>query len=385
MYDDILPTIILGILFLLPLVLILLDIINLCRRRQKLVLEAISFSIGLVYMILGWWLWDLPDFTTPLNLYGSSSVHEPFNGAHMPTLLAIAVVGFLSYAVLRFAKKLPPLAKAVCIGGVYAGCAVCIAFMVQLIGGARPEGISPSRYLQANLFFVVCLCVVPALFLLHALLLFIDLIKQTAASQKQITYENRFLSSVNAFLLRGANLYWAALVLLIPLLTAVILILCLFGQQPDSVILAFTQTSDWLLSGEIAPPPVAYDTHYLCTVSLRGHKKLVRPLRYGIRRGEKIVVNRQLCIANAFEQLLEEKTPRFHRAVRNFYDTCGYPISRFIQKPWSADIVYLLMKPLEWIFVLILYLFDEKPESRIQSQYLPQGFRNKNLQKGDFL
>lgn len=43
------------------------------------------------------------------------------------------------------------------------------------------------------------------------------------------------------------------------------------------------------------------------------------------------------------------------------------------------------MKPLEWIFVLILYLFDEKPESRIQSQYLPQGFRNKNLQKGELL
>lgn len=87
MYDDILPTIILGILFLLPLVLILLDIINLCRRRQKLVLEAISFSIGLVYMVLGWWLWDLPNFTTPINLYGSSSMLESFNGAHMPTLL----------------------------------------------------------------------------------------------------------------------------------------------------------------------------------------------------------------------------------------------------------------------------------------------------------
>lgn len=363
--------IILGILILLPPVLILLDIINLCRRKQKLILEAISFSIGLFYMFLGWQLWELPDFTTPINLYDSPSVHEPFNSAHMPTLLVIAVLGFISYAILRFAKKLPPLAKAFCIGGVYAGCAVCIAFMVQLLGGAKPEGISPSRYLQGNWFFITCLCIVPALFLLHVILLFISLIKQTASAQKQITYENRFLSLVNAFLLRGANLYWVALILLIPLLTVVILILCLFGQQPDSVILAFTQTSDWLLSGEIAPPPVAYDTHYLCTVSLRGHKKLVRPLRYGIRRGEKIVVNRQLCIANAFEQFLEEKTPRFHRAVRNFYDTYGYPISRFIKKPLSADIVYLLMKPLEWIFLFVLYLFDEKPESRIQSQYLP--------------
>ena len=44
-------------------------------------------------------------------------------------------------------------------------------------------------------------------------------------------------------------------------------------------LLAFTKTSDWILSGEVAPPPVAYDTHYLCTVSLRGHKKIVKPIR----------------------------------------------------------------------------------------------------------
>ena len=43
----------------------------------------------------------------------------------------------------------------------------------------------------------------------------------------------------------------------------------------------------------------------LCTVALRGHEKLVRPTRMGLRRGERIVVNRQLCVANAFEQLLE--------------------------------------------------------------------------------
>lgn len=36
--------------------------------------------------------------------------------------------------------------------------------------------------------------------------------------------------------------------------------------------------------------------------------------------------------------------------------------------------MYLLMKPLEWIFVMILYLFDEKPENRIAGQYLPKGW-----------
>ena len=162
---------------------------------------------------------------------------------------------------------------------------------------------------------------------------------------------------------------------MLPLYGIVICILCLFGQKPDSVIQAFTKTSDWVLSTEIAPPPVEQDVHYLCTVSLQGHRELVKPIRYGIRRGNRIIVNRQLCVANAFEQLLEERTPRFHRAVRDFYDKYGYPISKWITNPWSADVVYLLMKPLEWIFVVVLYLFDEKPESRIASQYLPKGWK----------
>ena len=149
------------------------------------------------------------------------------------------------------------------------------------------------------------------------------------------------------------------------------MILCLFGQQPDSVILAFTKTSDWILSKEVSPPPTAYDEHYLCTVSLRGHKKLVKPIRCGIRKGRKIIVNRQLCVANAFEQLLMERTPKLHRAIRTFYDTYGYPISRHINSAWSADITYLIMKPLEWIFVVVLYLFDLDPETRICKQYLP--------------
>lgn len=36
-----------------------------------------------------------------------------------------------------------------------------------------------------------------------------------------------------------------------------------------------------------------------------------------------------------------------------------------------ADIIYLLMKPLEWFFVMVIYLVDKKPEDRIAVQYLP--------------
>nr|WP_110928210.1 DUF6688 family protein [Bacillus massiliglaciei] len=54
---------------------------------------------------------------------------------------------------------------------------------------------------------------------------------------------------------------------------------------------------------------------------------------------------------------------------RQSYDRYGYPISRHIRTEWSADAVYLLMKPLEWFFLIVLYTIDKKPENRIHIQY----------------
>ena len=144
----------------------------------------------------------------------------------------------------------------------------------------------------------------------------------------------------------------------------------LFGQRPDEAIKAFLETSDWTLSTKISPPSITYDGHYLCTVSLRGHKNIVKPIRMGIRRGEKIVVNRQLCVANAFEDLVQERMPRFHHFIRYIYDKYGYPLSKHINTALQADITYILMKPLEWIFLLVLYIFDVNPENRIATQYI---------------
>jgi hypothetical protein len=95
----------------------------------------------------------------------------------------------------------------------------------------------------------------------------------------------------------------------------------------------------------------------------------------GIRKGEKIIVNRQLCIANAFEDFIQEKTPKFHHFIRYIYDKYGYPLSKHINKAWQADITYILMKPLEWLFLIILYLFDQKPENRIAIQYTGNKFK----------
>lgn len=101
-----------------------------------------------------------------------------------------------------------------------------------------------------------------------------------------------------------------------------------------------------------------------------GHRKVVKPQRYGVRHGHRVIVNRQLCVANAFEQILEEKTPKFHKFVRHVYDTYGFPVAKMIKTKTAADIVYFIMKPLEWVFLIVLYLTDVKPENRIAVQYM---------------
>ncbi|MDE6776131.1 MAG: hypothetical protein K2J37_07565, partial [Ruminococcus sp.] len=157
--------------------------------------------------------------------------------------------------------------------------------------------------------------------------------------------------------------------LIFPIAAVLEILSMIFGQGPDGFIKAFTMTADWTFSTQIPPPSLEYDGHYLCTVAAGGHKKIVKPLRYGKRLGDTIIVNRQLLIANAFEDLIAEKTPEFHRAVRSFYNKHGYPISQYITTSTRADIVYILMKPLEYIFVFVLYLCDSHPENRIAVQY----------------
>ncbi|WP_437677746.1 DUF6688 family protein [Sorangium sp. So ce131] len=131
----------------------------------------------------------------------------------------------------------------------------------------------------------------------------------------------------------------------------------------------FTRTCNYTLSRvplEIVPE----NCHYLCTVAARGHGWLVRPERLGRRRGVPILVNRQLALANAFEDLLHERWPRFGRAARRLYDRLGLPVSRYIRGRWLADLIYLAMKPLEWLFYLALVLLDPgSPEARIDRMY----------------
>jgi hypothetical protein len=146
----------------------------------------------------------------------------------------------------------------------------------------------------------------------------------------------------------------------------------LFGRA-DAAWRTFSRTCGHTLS-TLPIVDVPGNCHYLCTVAARGHAWLVRPERVGSRRGVPIVVNRQLAIANAFEDLLIARVPRFARGCRALYDRFGMPVSRWLRHPLACDLVYVAMKPAEWAFYLALLLFDRTdPEPRIERMYSARG------------
>lgn len=249
------------------------------------------------------------------------------------------------------------------IVGAMSGIFICsiymIIFMIQLSNNIM------------SYFLISYLIIFPINYILCSIRAEIEIMKKYKEKNiKAKDYNNKFLNKCSKLLYDIDNWPIIAIIFSVPLIAILICILVLFGQRPDEAIKAFLETSDWTLSTKVSPPPVIYDGHYLCTVSLRGHENIVKPIRMGIRRGERIVVNRQLCVANAFEDLIQERTPKFHHFVRYIYDKYGYPLSKHINTAIQADITYIIMKPLEWIFLLVLYMFDEKPENRIATQYI---------------
>ena len=292
--------------------------------------------------------------------------HTPIYTGATATVVTLWILGLIGYAILQYLplRKLPPLVTVLSISAMYLGVIELLLFTVQIY--------RPDDFLDLYLLILPICCILIVARLLLAKIQEWNHMVQNAEEEHFGTgklQQNQVLRWCDR-ILRKAELWpLLGLVLMFPLLGILIAILMLFGQAPDSVIKAFTETSDWNLSLRQAPQNVMHDEHYLCTVAAGGHKTIVKPVRLGRRHGHEVIVNRQLCIANAFEQVLEERTPGFHRALRHFYDTYGFLVARLIHSQYTADLVYFLMKPLEWVFLCVLYLTDAHPENRIAVQY----------------
>ncbi|MEK4628441.1 MAG: DUF6688 family protein [Solibacillus sp.] len=289
--------------------------------------------------------------------------YASLSNEYIASIIILLILGMISFWIVSLNNGgLSPIVYVICSTLMISNILFAVAYLTHT--GFSHDGEEFSVFiLQISLLSLFFLYIAR---LKDSLNHFLD-----SQNEKEIEYDNNFM----LFLYKISNNYknmtriWG--ICLFPILIIIQLILVLFGQRPDSVIRAFLETSSFNYSKIPAPKPqiVEGDGHYLCTVSAKGHKKLVKPIRAGIRGGLRIPVNRQLLIANAFENILEQYMPTFHKIIRNFYDRYGYPISRHINSKWSADVIYLLMKPLEWFFLVVLYTVDKNPENRIHIQY----------------
>lgn len=359
-----------GAFFIYPVVLTAINFCMMIARpleekmiRAEKMFECITVVLGVIYSAIFCVMFSeidcMADWTETLY---NSQLHSPIWTESYPTVITVAIVGMIGYLVLLVMplKKMPPLVAVSSIAAMYLGTGECIIWIIQI---------------QGTIWSSLFLSVLP----FNCILITVKTVRRKVLEWNEMEehtgsyYEsNRFLDVLNRKLDEAETWPLAALIFMLPLLGIVICILVLFGQRPDAVIKAWTETSDWSLSQRVAPQNIRYDEHYLCTVAAGGHRKVVKPIRMGVRHGHRVTVNRQLCIANAFEQILEERTPRFHKHVRHFYDTYGFPVARLIRSRYVADMVYFLMKPLEWIFLIVIYFCDVKPENRIAMQYLPK-------------
>ena len=291
-------------------------------------------------------------------LYYHEGRYTPVSFESMPTFLIICFVALMGYLLLRFfGKKLSPIIASLCYGGMFLGFGLTVVLTVQF-----------WRYILD--FETVFLLLFPYNYILCSVRLIKNTVTEYAEKISSTNYDNKFLQLCKRILSKSTSFMFVSFLISIPLLIAIIIVLLLFGQQPDSIIKMFTETAEWTLSQRIPPPRLDGGGHYLCTVAACGDENVVKPLRAGKRNNQLIIVNRQLLIANAFEDLIAERTPGLHKVIRKTYDRYGLPISKYITTKRRSNVVYFMMKPLEWLFLFILYTFDIKPENRIHRQYL---------------
>ncbi len=350
-----------------PIILTVLNIALLFKEKKfKIktvnIIDILTFFLGISYTVLLVLITEFHEWNEQLYFtggkYTDGGTYTPVSFEHFPTFISLCIIAVAAYLIIRFlSKRLSPIIASVCYGGLFLG--FCLTVMLTIQFWCDIENGQTILFLLFPYNYVLC-----------SLRLIRNTVFEYTEKIANTNYDNKFLRMCKAILSKSSSFIIVSFLTAIPLLIVVIIILTLFGQQPDSSIKMFTETAEWTLSQKIPPPRLDYDGHYLCTVAACGDEKVVKPLRAGKRNNELIIVNRQLLVANAFEDLMTEKTPKLHRLIRKTYDKFGLPISRHIVTKRRSNIVYFIMKPLEWFFLLVLYTFDATPENRIHSQYL---------------
>lgn len=314
----------------------------------------VAFCISILLFVFGLMLYG-SHYTEAIDIVDGG--YSPFSSEHSLTLItffALAIFGIIKLWLKG--RSAPPLQFVLSLIFVIIGIIISVAVLFQIS--------SNTQFYDSWLFFFL-----PVTYAVTAVILIFKCIGEEATLATNKHYSNKFLNYLNKKMAHAGYQPFYIMVFLIPVFVIIAAILVLFGQEVNSITKVFTETTTWNFSTKTHPPFLDHRGHYLCTVAVCGNPKIVKPLRLGKRHGNELVVNRQLLVANAFEELISDHAPEIHAVIRRLYDRFGYPLSKKINTPQKSNLVYRLMKPLEYFFIFCLYLCIEKPEEKIAKQY----------------
>jgi hypothetical protein len=107
---------------------------------------------------------------------------------------------------------------------------------------------------------------------------------------------------------------------------------------------------------------------YIATASSRGHPCLVQSSPVLTDNGI-MWVTPQLQYSKCAELALRALAPGLHRLLRAFYDVVGPVLARRITHPLLADLVYVSLKPFEWLSRWFLRLLIPDLDKYVQRLY----------------
>lgn len=237
-----------GLVLVFPIMLTLFNSIFLFLRktdkqllRKGKYIEYLTLGIGIGYMSMLLPFAEISYVDWSYELYNAHK-HTPIWTHGMVTVAVLIGIGIIGYFFLSFVnvQKIPPLVSVSAIAAMYLGMAMCILWVLQVF--------------ELKLY-PLYLCLLPFNFVIIGVKTIQSKVVEWKINQPEEgkKFENRYLNRLNQKLLKAERWPLAAFLLMWVLLGIIICILILFWQRPDSVIRAWTETSDWNLSMKVAP------------------------------------------------------------------------------------------------------------------------------------
>lgn len=238
-----------GMLLVYPIALTIMELGVLVAviKKEKLPLwtkgqDCLTVGLGMLYSFLYVGVAGNAAFGADWDVVLSNAEkHTPIYSQSMPTVCVIALIGMVGYFFVNFIplEKMPPLLLVLGMSAMYLGTLESIIWCVQVC--------SMEIWSEAYLMLLPFNCLI-----ITAKTVCCKMIEWQNMPHENINVsKNVFLTKCNQVLMKSE--YWplAAFLLMWPLLGILIALLMLFGQAPDSVVRAWTETSDWNLSQKI--------------------------------------------------------------------------------------------------------------------------------------